>query len=84
MKAVQAPKPQPGPFDSGLTPVGSALAGGADAGGQASHTSVVHSSGSQLRSSASGTHPHSSQLTPHGTGGRLASVLDENVYLQDL
>ena len=79
-------KQQAGQYDSSLTPSGGLLVGsngGDAAGAQPSHASIGHSSGSIPRSSTSGN-PGSSQLAPHGASGRRPSVLDENVYLQDL
>lgn len=70
---VQVPKQQLGPYDSGV------------AGDTGTHGSQAHSSSSQLRSSTS-ANPHSSHTAnqPGSTSGRRPSVLDENVYLQDL
>jgi len=65
-----------------LTPSGGAL--GQIEGG---HVSQPHSSSSQHLRSSSSQHPHSNQLGPAAAAGstvKLASVLDENVYLQDL
>jgi hypothetical protein len=75
-------KQQARQYDSSLTPSGGS--NGIDAAGaQPSHASIGHSSSSIPRSSTSGN-PGSSQLAPHGASGRRPSVLDENVYLQDL
>lgn len=74
--AVQAHRQQQVPYDS---------SGAGGMGGNMHGSSQVHSSSSQVRSSISGN-PYSSQLArqPGAGGARRASVLDDNMYLQDL
>jgi hypothetical protein len=74
--ALQVHRPQQVPYDS---------SGAGAAAGNTHGSSHVHSSSSQVRSSTSGN-PHSSQLArqPGTAGARRASVLDDNMYLQDL
>jgi hypothetical protein len=80
---VQVCKQRQGPYDSGLTPSGGLLSGTGDT--VAAHPGQSRSgSGLQLRNSNSSCKPISGQLGAAATFAQLPSVLDENVYLQDL